>query len=111
MDQRALFGMIFLLFLLLLFFLFFLRTSYYTGVEVPDCDAPVVLDQLRNNGLIASSSTASSSIESVALDHSIGRRICLLKPREIAVDKGEVKFVVAITDRLPSLLRVKVISD
>src|SRR5690554_2263943 len=111
MDQRALICSIVLLLLLLASLLIFLRSSYQTGAKVPECDAPVVLDQLHKSGLVVSLSAASNSIESVALDRSLGHRVCLIKSHS-GVSGGEgVKFVVSTTDHLPSLLRVEVTSD
>lgn len=111
MDQRALIGSIVLLLLLLAPVLLFLTSNYQTGAKVPECDAPVVLDQLHKSGLIVSLTAASNSIENVALDRSLGHRICLLRAEGSAGGGERVKFVVSITDHLPSLLRVEVISE
>jgi len=113
LAQLILIGSIAVLLLLIPLLLFF-HSSYRFAEKVPECDAPVVLDQLRNSGLAVSLSASGDSVESVAFDRALGHRICLLKQGQNAGDDGRmkgVKFVVRMTDHLPSLLRVEVVSD
>lgn len=112
-EQRMLMASITLLLLLLLPLLFWFQDGYHAQREVPKCDAPVVLDQLRNTSLGESLFTAIDSIQSVALDPVLGHRICLATLAS-AGGKGssrQLKFAVSVTDRLPSLLRVEAVSD